>query len=81
MIWLAVAGLAFGLFAGPLLFYSVGVLVLKLRGARQSKDIQKVQKEHNASIQKMKKEYEGDRKLFNKKTRKMQKILAKAKGG
>lgn len=67
-----------GLIAGPLLLYAAGLLVLKIRGEKQIKQIQQMKEEHNNYIKSLRKEYEGYRKQFNKLTIKMQKVIDRA---
>lgn len=74
-----IAGILLGLIAGPLVLYALGILVLKIRGGMQENGIQKMKEEHNAHIKTLRKKYEADRKKFNKRTIKMQQIIAKAK--
>lgn len=69
----------FGLLGGPILFYLIGTLVVKVRASVQQKYMEKTAKQHNTEISKMNKEYHRQRKIFNKKTIKLQKLLAKAK--
>ena len=76
-----VGGLVFGIFGGPLIIYALGSIVVYIRNRKVRKDINRMVQEHNHEIRKIQKQYEAAKKKFNKKSRKIQRILAKAKGG
>jgi hypothetical protein len=54
-------------------------VVVKIRRNMKDKAIQQMKEEHNANIWRLRKEYEGYRKSFNKKVIKMQRIVSRAK--
>jgi hypothetical protein len=54
-------------------------VVVKIRRNMKDKAIQQMKEEHNANIWRLRKEYEGHRKSFNKKVIKMQCIVSRAK--
>jgi len=70
----------FGLVAGPLLLYLAGTLVIELQSSKTRKVSAELKRNHNIEVKKLRKEYDKDRELFNKKAKEMEKIIAKAKG-
>ena len=70
----------FGLVAGPLLLYLAGTLVIELQSSKTRKVSAELKRTHNIEIKKLRKEYDGNRELFNKKAKEMEKVIAKAKG-
>lgn len=68
-----------GLVGGPIVLYLIGSIVIQIKTTSNQKQADALQKQHNGDIKKMKAEYEKQRKHFNKKSIKIQKIVARAK--
>ena len=78
IIDLIIAGLIFGLFGAPFIFYCMGSIVLFLKSGRDMKITSKMKDDHNDTVRQLKKRYDRARRRFNKRMNKLQKILAKA---
>jgi len=79
MFDLVIGGLLLGLIGAPLIFYLIGVIIVKIKENTNQKKTRIMEEEHNKKIKKLKKEYERDQKRFHRLDLKLQRIIAKAK--
>ena len=63
-----------------MIIYALGTVVVFLKERRIRREIDVMVREHNAEIKKIQKHYDIARKKFSKKSRKIQRILTKARG-